>query len=270
MSFGRMPEIIDTHAHVYPPSVASRIARMVSTPEAEVSPSRVMVEGILEAQRRAGISLSVNLPVATKAEHVEGTNAFVKTLPKGILSFAAFHPDVPDPADALRRIKEAGFKGIKFHPEFQQFTLDEKRMLPIWEEMSALGLIAYLHAGGDRNYLPPFHTTPKSFVAFARDFPALQIVAAHMGGYMMWYESELELVGRANIYLDTSWLLCHCYGDQAVRLMRRHGVEKILFATDSPWREPIDDVRAFERLALTEEERELILHKNAERLLRSC
>lgn len=260
--------IIDTHVHIYPDQVAAKVAATIGLPSEVSHPERLTAQGIVASQKRAGISLSVNLPVATRAEHVEGTNAFAQTkMPEGVISFASIHPDTPNPGSALRELKDRGFKGVKFHPEFQNFKLDDSRVQVIWREMSALGLIAYFHAGGDRSFGPPFKTEPRDFANLAAAFPLLRIVAAHMGGYQMWYASETDLCGRANLYLDSSWMLALCDPKQCVRMIRRHGAEKILFATDAPWREPIDDVRAFLDLPLTEDERELILHGNAEKLL---
>lgn len=268
MSSGLMPKIIDFHVHIYPESVAPKVAAAIGLPDEANHPERIIASGIVAAQKRAGIALSVNLPVATRAEHVEGTNRFALNMPEGVISFASLHPDTPNKREVLEDIKAKGFKGVKFHPEFQFFTLDDPRMTEAWKAMSELDLIAVFHAGGDRSFEPPFKTTPKSFVAFAEKYPNLKIVVAHMGGYQMWYDTETDLAGKADVYMDLSWIMAFCDPKQVVRTIRKHGADKILFATDSPWREPIDDVNAFMALPLTEEERELILHKNAERLLK--
>lgn len=270
MNFGPMPKIIDFHVHIYPEAVAAKVASAIGLPEEANHPERLVASGIVAAQKAAGISLSVNLPVATRAEHVASTNAFAKNVPDGIISFAALHPDTPDKAKVIGEIAADGFKGIKFHPEFQGFALDDPRMDEVWRLMAEHGLIAVFHAGGDRSYEPPYRTTPALFREFAGRHPGLKIVAAHMGGYQMWYQVETDLAGQADLYLDTSWLLYHCDPKQAVRMIRRHGVDKVLYASDSPWRDPAEDVKAFLALPLTEEEKELVLHKNAERLLRLC
>ena len=46
-------------------------------------------------------------------------------------------------------MKEAGIKGIKFHPEYQHFYADEERMKPIYRKISQLGLLTLFHAGQD-------------------------------------------------------------------------------------------------------------------------
>lgn len=258
--------IIDTHIHIYPDAVAAKVAAKIGLPSEAAHPERLTAAGVVAAKERAGIALSVNQPVATRPEQVEGMNEWVKGLPEGIVSFAALHPDTPDKGAVLRRLKAEGFKGIKFHPEFQSFRLDDPRMLGCWEEMAALGMVAYFHAGGDRSFEPPFHTTPSDFRDFVRRFPKLQVVAAHMGGYQMWYETETSLCGE-NLYLDLSQIFVFGETGQITRLIRKHGAERILFASDSPWHDPAEDVRAFLSLPLEEREREAILHGNAERLL---
>ena len=50
-------------------------------------------------------------------------------------------------------------------------------------------------------------------------------------------------------------------------VIRAHGADRILFATDCPWGDPAEFVRFVRALPLTEEEREQIFHENAERLL---
>lgn len=268
MSSGPTPDcrIVDTHVHIYPDAVAPKVAAKIGLPSEAEHPERLMARGIVEAQKRAGISLSVNMPVATRPEQVDGMNEWVKAMPEGIVSFAALHPDTPDKASVLRKIKADGFKGIKFHPEFQQFRLDDPRMLGCWEEMASLGLVAYFHAGGDRSFEPPFHTTPRDFRDFVRRFPALKVVAAHMGGYQMWYDVETDLCGES-LWFDLSQIFVFGEVGQITRLIRKHGAERVLFASDSPWHDPAEDVRAFMTLPLEARERELILHVNAERLM---
>lgn len=259
-------QVIDMHVHVYPDAIAVHVAEKIGLDFDVRNPSRLTTSGIVAAQRRANIRLSVNLPVATSAKQVSSVNAWVKRLPEGIMSFAALYPKSNEAVSELNVIRSAGFKGVKFHPEFQNFRLDDPTLFGLWEEMSALGLIAYFHAGGDRSFEAPYHTTPESFRVFRRRFPRLPLVAAHLGGYKMWDESEAVLCGE-DLYLDLSHTFDFAPQDQILRMIRKHGVERILFATDSPWREPEHELGRFMSLPLDESEREQILHLNAERLL---
>ena len=69
------------------------------------------------------------------------------------------------------------------------------------------------------------------------------------------------------MYFDTSYVMDKMPKEQFVRMVRAHGVDKILFATDSPWTGQKQQVELFLDLPFNENERDIILHKNAEKLL---
>ena len=50
-------------------------------------------------------------------------------------------------------------------------------------------------------------------------------------------------------------------------MSRNHGIDKILFATDSPWSGQKEDADYIKRIGFTEEELEKILYKNGAKLL---
>lgn len=51
-----------------------------------------------------------------------------------------------------------------------------------------------------------------------------------------------------------------------VRLVRKHGTDKILFGTDSPWENQQDYVKRISHMDFTKEELEQILSENAKKL----
>ena len=93
-----------------------------------------------------------------------------------------------------------------------------------------------------------------------------KLVLAHFGGNEMWDEVEQRLIGR-NVYLDTAVVLDTMPEEQFVRMVRAHGADKVLFATDSPWRGQIEFVKRMKEISLTEEERTQIFSKTAHGLL---
>ena len=98
-----------------------------------------------------------------------------------------------------------------------------------------------------------------------RAWPGLTLIAAHFGGFERWDDVERELVGLP-VYLDTSFTVGYAPDEQFVRMVRRHGVERVLFATDAPWQDHAATLAAFRRLPLTPEEQAAILWGNAARL----
>ena len=93
------------------------------------------------------------------------------------------------------------------------------------------------------------------------------MVAAHLGGQRQWNEVEEYLVGT-DMYMDTSMGMNYYPHDQFVRIVKNHGADKILFGSDSPWSRAGEEIEALNSLSLTQEEKDLILHKNAKRILK--
>ena len=88
-----------------------------------------------------------------------------------------------------------------------------------------------------------------------------------MGGWKMWDEVEEKLLGLP-FYLDTAVVLNPIFpgkleNEQFVRMVRKHGADRILFGTDSPWYDQTKAVNDFNNTDLTQEEKDKIFGKNA-------
>ena len=93
-----------------------------------------------------------------------------------------------------------------------------------------------------------------------------KLVLAHFGGNQMTGEVEEQLIGQP-VYLDTAVVLNYLKEEEFIRLARNHGMDRILFATDSPWAGQTEFVEKIRQSALTEKEKEQIFSENARRLL---
>ena len=82
----------------------------------------------------------------------------------------------------------------------------------------------------------------------------------------MWDESEEYLLGR-DIYFDASYVFGQMDFGRAGRIIRSHGIDRILFASDFPFARQEKDVQAVMRLHISEAEKEKILGGNAALLL---
>ena len=259
--------VVDSHVHLYPDSLALKVTPALASRFGNAPAFDGTVGGCIAKNATSGIWASLNLPVATKPDSVAGTNRFwadyAPTRAKGgVLSLASFHPQVEDKAAEVARIAEAGFTGIKFHPEYQLFRFNDAAMDDAWAAMSEFGLVAYLHAGGERVFNPPYHSTPSDIATLQLRFPKLKIVAAHLGGFGMWNESEASLVGTS-VYLDLSHTFFWMSDAQILRMIKAHGAGRILFGSDAPWQDPGEVLEAFLKLPLSEQERREICYKNA-------
>ena len=159
-----------------------------------------------------------------------------------------------------------GLRGVKLHPDYQGFEVDDDKMIPLYKKISALGLITVFHAGVDYGFAPPYGATPDKMKRALRHFDT-PVVAAHFGG-VDCYADVLALLAGENVYFDTSFGYSMMPKYYALKIVEKHGVDRLLFGTDSPWHTAEMEMRLLSHLSLTEEELAQIYSENAMRLLR--
>ncbi len=256
--------IVDVHCHVWPDAVASR-ALGASIPDMPLRGDGT-VAGLTAAQEEAGVDLSVCLSIATRADLVERANKFAGSLdPTRFVGFGTVHLGLP-PDENLAILRATGVRGVKLHPTFQRFALDDPAVLDVLEALAGeFPVITHVGAGGGGD---GSGATPRMVRDIARSLPHLDLIACHFGGFKMLEESA-ELIGE-NVLLDTSWPPSLATLDpRRVRgIVQRHGVERVLFASDWPTASPRDEIAAIRALGLAEEDEALVLGGNAQRVLK--
>lgn len=273
--------IIDMHTHTFPDKIAGRaLANMekeiVDKHRYEV---KIKVAGTLDAlsesTKKSGIDLSVVVPVATKPEQSASINRFAqktneRTDDTGVFSFGAIHPDNADYKEILKDVKAMELKGIKLHPDYQKVEFDDERYLRIMDYAANLGLAIITHAGEDIGLPEKIHCTPDRVINILKHIQPDKLILAHMGGWNMWNEVEEKLVGK-NVYFDTSFCLeqvpPHLDKEQFVRIIRNHGADKIVFATDSPWSDQKLEVDNIMGMGFDEDTEKMIFGDNARKIL---
>lgn len=261
-------KVFDSHTHHFPDKVAPKALKALACPSWNVFPFTDGTRaGLIASMSSGGVELSLNLPVTTTPEAVESVNRWAAAGNKPpVLSLGSVHPGYADPAKVLESVRDLGLRGVKMHPEFQAFRPEEERLNPIWRACSELGLIVWFHAGCDINFPRPPRSSPAAFAALHKRFPSLKMVLAHMGGWEMWDETDKELVG-AGVMLDTSFTQGLLPPEKLASIIKRHGPDKVLFGTDSPWRDQRQEVEKFMALPLSDDEKKMILYDNAAKLL---
>jgi predicted TIM-barrel fold metal-dependent hydrolase len=260
--------VIDFHTHCFPDGVVPKAIPLLAERAGISNVLDGTVKGLKDSMLESGIDISVIQSIATRPSQTESLNNWsCEVQDSGIISFGSIHPDFTGWKNELARIKELGIKGIKMHPDYQLFDVDEKRLYPIYQYAFELGFIVLFHAGNDIGLYPPCHCTPERLSKVVRDFPGGVIVAAHMGGYSRWDDVERYLVGL-DLYFDTSYCLGKMDDVQAKRIIENHGYERILFATDSPWTSQKEEVQKLKGLGLEECAKKAILGENARKLLK--
>ncbi len=259
---------IDVHAHAFPDKIAERAMQKLQTQGRITARGDGTIQGLLASMDRADIDVSVVCAIATKPDQTEGILKWCRKIHSDrIEPLASVHPDDPDAARWVARIAEAGLAGIKLHPMYQEFVTDEPRMDPIYAAAAEEGLLVVCHCGFDFAFpMDDDRASPTRYAHVADKFPDLRLVCTHLGGWRAWAEVEKSLLGR-NVYLETSFSLADLGPARATDLMRRHGMDRVLFGTDWPWNDQGESLKALREVGLTEREISRITFRNAADLL---
>lgn len=276
--------IIDFHTHTYPEKIAARTVELLAGRSGTVPHSDGTLEGLEENMQQRHVDMSVVLPVATSPKQYKRINEVAQVENEmfkdtHVWSFGGIHPENDNYKEILRDISDKGLKGIKLHPDYQGTFFNDIRYKRIISYASELGLIVVTHAGQDIGLPDIVHCTPAMAEEVLDDVKPDKLVLAHMGGWQMWQDVLDRLCGR-NVYLDTAfsygqiqykegvdhrWKLMD--SDMFRAIINRHGADKILFGTDSPWSDQSESIADIDGLGLAEDEKRKIMGENAAGLL---
>ena len=264
-----MQGIIDFHAHAFPDDVAASAIPYLE----EEGDIRALHDGriasLLNLMDRDGVEKSVICCIATRPSQFTAIMDWSKHIrSERIVPFPSFHPLDPHAVAHISIISKEGFKGIKMHPYYQQFFLDDEKLFPAYEKISELGLILVMHTGFDIAFPRIRRCDPRQILNVMNRFPELRMVTTHLGAWQQWAEVEDLLAGK-KIYMDVSYTLDQLDAARARRIILKHPKEYILFGTDSPWSGARDTCKHLQALELGKEREELILRKNGLALLAS-
>lgn len=259
----------DFHTHAFADSIAERAMSALSDTSSINPKTDGTIKGLRKLMAEKKIERAMVLPIATKpSQQTTINNWAAEIMGDNIYCCGTVHPDAEDAVSEVERIKSLGLCGVKFHSEYQFFRPDDEKMFPVYQKISELGLIAVFHGGWDPFGTGEILATPQSFANVCRAFPNMTVVAAHLGGIKLWDDVLKHLAGRYdNLYLDTGVVSSYIDDETFLNVVRKQGVEKILFASDCPWDDPQNEINQINRLPFTDEEREMIFYRNAERLL---
>ncbi len=251
------------------------------------------IQGITDAAEAVRLAKNINDAQAQILARYPGRFAAFAALP------------LQDPAAAAGELERAvttlGFRGAMVHGHSQGEYLDAKKFRPVWERFAALGVPLYLHIGH------PLSDQIKVYAGYPEllsatwswgveaathalrmimggvfdDFPEATLILGHMGemlpyvlrrideGYAMAKKANplkkkpSDYI-RENVMITTSGWYSPATMRCAVDAM---GSDRVLFATDYPFRALEEAVHLVEACDLSQEEKEKIYHKNARRLL---
>jgi len=261
--------IIDIHAHVFPDEMAAKaVAELSVCIDFTYHPvSDGTVSGLMKNMDEWGIDISVLQPVVMKQSQFKKINEWTAGVRSDrIAAFGGVYPHTDDYKRDIDFVVGLGLKGLKLHPEYQDFVVDDERMLGLYDYALSRGLILFFHAGVDTAYPPPVKSTPRQFAKIAELMRGGVIVASHLGGFEQWDDVEKELAGT-NIYMDTATGFEYFSQEQFLRILEKHGSDRILFGSDAPWSNAAAEIERIRSLPIPESDKAAILGGNAKRIL---
>lgn len=268
--------VIDFHTHIFPDKVAAKaIPKLASV--IRLTPSMDgTFSGLKSSMENSGVDVSVVLPVITDPHQFDSILRFASQINEAndqssnvkVISFAGVHPASDSYKEQLQLIAREGFRGIKLHPNYQGMVFDDIHYMRIIGKASELNLSVLTHTGADPYTPDETYCSPDMILHVLKEVEPPKLILAHMGNNCGYDEAEEKLCGQ-NVYLDTGYSLMNMDASQFVRMVHKHGADKVLFGTDAPWTSQKESLERLDSLTgLSEQEKQQILWENASLLLR--
>ncbi len=266
--------IIDFHTHVFPDKIAEKTINSLASNSNNIPYTDGTVDGMIKALERANADLAIALPVLTKPTQFESVANFAieineryKDKKRKIISFGGMHPDCENVYGKLKFLKDNGLKGIKIHPDYQNTFIDDARYINILECAKELDLIVVTHSGIDDGYKnEPVKCPPERVKKVIEQVGHKKFVLGHYGAHKQW-QKVFEILSDLDVYFDTAFTLHEIDENLFKKILNKHGVDKILFATDCPWRDIKEDLEILKSYNIDNNILDKILYKNAIKLL---
>jgi predicted TIM-barrel fold metal-dependent hydrolase len=258
--------IIDIHTHCFPDYMVAKTMATLSR-GADIKPyADGTISGTLKAMDEAGVDISVICKIATRVNQEPTINRDIEELTSDrIAVFGALHPYSDNWKGVVDDLAARGVKGVKLHPDYQKFFVDEPHCMGVYEYVLGKDLAILFHAGYDEGLGFPTHCPPGRFRKVVDTFPGEKMIAAHMGGMQenrALDEAEEFLVGQP-VYFDVAYILPLADREQAKRMIQNHGADRVLLGSDSPWGDMKGTIGAVKALGLSETDTRKILGENA-------
>jgi len=262
--------VIDFHTHIFPDKIATRAVAALAEDSGEYVPrTDGTLKGLLASMDQAGISRSVVANIATRPSQMLPIFDFCRHIAgERIVPLISVHPDNPMNEVGMLFISaaEAGIKGIKLHPMYQGFAIDDRRMYALYQLIEHFGFFVVLHTGEDMAFPGNDQADVERVRTVADQFRDLTIVATHVGGWRQW--DRIARLGRCrNVYTETSITLTELSDDQFLKALSQFDEDRVLFGSDSPWSDQKEMLERTLRLKLLDGRKEKLLFSNARALL---
>lgn len=260
-------EIIDAHCHIYPDKIAERAVHGTDTFYDIVSRHKGTFKDLINQKETSRVDKFLVQSVATTPRQVKSINEFIAKeidlYGDFLIGFGTLHQDSTTMEDDVKHLVDLNLKGVKLHPDIQNFKIDSERYFIIYELLEKYNLPLLMHTG-DYRY---DNSNPNRLIPVLERFKKLKIIGAHFGGWSMCEEASEKLSSYDNLFVDCSSSFYALDKETSKKIIRRYGADKVLFGSDYPMWDAGSELEYFFSLELSKEENEKILSKNLKKLL---
>ncbi len=261
--------IIDFHTHAFPEHIAEKAMQKLQEGCIVKACLNGTLVNLLHSMDKSGIEKAVLCNIATKPEQFGSILKWSQKIRSDrIIPLLSVHPSDPKIKEHIKITKEEGFVGIKMHPFYQEFAIDEDRLFYIYDALIENNLIVVMHCGYDISFPEWDIASPKRIINVIDKFPELKFITTHLGAWKQWDDVEKLMIGK-NIYMEISFSFGWLPNEKIKDLILRHPSDYILFGTDSPWAEQNKEIENLKNLSLPNSLTEKIFYLNAEKILGS-
>lgn len=262
-----MAGCIDIHTHAFPNAIAATAVAALEKAGNVRAYLDGTVNGLLTSMDQAGITTSVVCSIATRAEQFQPILDWSDAIRSDrIIPFPSMHPADPHLGRHLKQIVDSGYKGIKLHPYYQNFFLDDPSLNELYSRVSDLGLLLVIHTGYAIGYPRIKRADPPRILKVLKQFPALKLITTHLGGWDEWDSVRQVLIGQP-IYMELSFALDFLDQIRIRDMLLSHPPEYLLFGSDSPWADQSNTLKMLKKMKLPDTLLHSILIDNGARLL---
>ena len=254
------------------PTQKKRMSVMLKTLATKYSiDNYIELMGNLQIEKAIIVSFNIKTAYGAILVNNDDVARFVKKYPKRFIGFAGIDPPSSDALNQLEyAINSLDLKGVKLVPPVQKFDLKDEIYNPIWEKIVDLNIPLWIHGGHQVSTAGSIakYGHPMRIDDLAMRYPEMTIIIGHMGTPWFW-DTFSVVIRHPKVYVDISahpelyqYFPWDAYTNSNIE-------DKVLFASDHPlchWNQIIPAVK---NLPISDDFRNKIFKKNAEKLLKS-
>lgn len=275
--------IIDAHAHIFSPEIANSrdyycsqdlcFGSLYSDRRASLNQAEDLIRSMDDNEIERSVVLNIGW---TRGDFCRRNNDYiiesVLKYPDRLIGFCSVQPRDGDKAVAeLERCFKAGIRGVgEMRPDIQGYELTDSGLIsPIVSMIRQYSAVLSLHASEPvgHEYAGKGAVTPNLLYRFIKNYPGMNIILAHFGGGLPFYELMPEVsIDLKNTYYDSA-AAPFLYNSSVYQAIGKIcGYHKVLFGSDWPLLDQARVIKHIDAGSLDYSARENIMYGNAARL----